>query len=74
MKPILLWKSIVNYGVIPKRLNSLNYKNIFKFSSSNDSNLDSYLILLSSGLESYGKYVRSSEKYIDFAHNALINE
>lgn len=48
--------------MIPKRLNSLNYKNIFKFSSSNDSNLDSYLILLSSGLESYGKYVRSSEK------------
>lgn len=34
----------------------------------------SYLALLSSGFESSGKYVKSSEKYIDLAHNALINE
>lgn len=47
---------------MPKRLNSLNYKNILRFSSSNDSNLFSYFILLSSGLASSGKYVKSSEK------------
>lgn len=55
IKPVLIWKSTINYGVIPNLLYSLNYRKDFKLSSSKSSNLRSYLALLSSGFESSGK-------------------